>query len=100
KDEPILARLGTAFEIVGDRRQTSYESAAHTATESFEITLRNHKDVAVNVIVRELLYRGYNWEILTSSNKWTKADYRTIHIPIEIPANGEKKVTYAVKYSW
>ena len=43
---------------------------------------------------------GLNWEILSSSDKWEKQDYRTIHIPVAIPANGEKKVTYTVRYSW
>jgi hypothetical protein len=100
KDESILARLGTAFELVGERRQTEFTRSGQTATESFEIKLRNHKNTAATVIIRELLYRGLNWEILQSSDKWEKLDYRTIHIPIEVPANGEKKITYTVKYSW
>lgn len=100
KDEKIMARLGTAFELVGERKQTNFERAGRTITESFQITLRNHKDAAVTVIIRELMYRGLNWEILSSSDKWEKQDYRTIHVPVEIPANGEKQVTYTVRYSW
>jgi hypothetical protein len=62
--------------------------------------LRNHKTEAVNVIVRENLFRWVNWEITASSDKWEKQDYRTIHMPVTVPAGGEKKVTYAVKYTW
>jgi hypothetical protein len=100
KDEPILAHLGAAFELPVERKQTDFKDAGNTATESFEITLHNHKDVPVTVTIRELLYRHLNWEILKASDKWSKQDYRTIHIPVEVPANDEKKVTYTVKYSW
>jgi hypothetical protein len=100
RDERVMARLGTAFELVGERKQTNFERGNRTVTESFEITLRNHKDAAVPVIIRELMYRGLNWEILKSSDKWEKQDYRTVHVPVEIPANGEKKVTYTVRYTW
>jgi hypothetical protein len=100
KDEEIMARLGTAFDLVGERVQTNYEEAPHTITETFEITLRNHKQEPVHVIVKENLYRWFNWEITKSSDKWEKKDYRTIHIPVDIPANGEKKIGYTVQYSW
>jgi hypothetical protein len=100
KDEPIMARLGTAFELTAERKQTDFQRTDHSATESIEITLHNHKDVLVPVMIRELLYRGLNWEITASSDKWTKQDYRTIHFPIKVSAKGEKKVTYTVKYTW
>ena len=69
-------------------------------TESFEITLRNHKKEAVHVLVKENLLRWTNWEITKSSDKYEKQDYRTIHIPVEVPPDGSKKVTYSVKYTW
>lgn len=100
KDEEVMARLGTAFDIVGERVQTDYQDTNHSITESFEITLRNHKDVPVHVIVKENLYRWFNWEITQSSEKWEKKDYRTIHIPVDVPAGKERKITYTVKYSW
>ena len=69
-------------------------------TESFEIKLRNHKQEAVDVIVKENLYRWNNWEITESSDKWEKQDYRTIHFPVNVPPNGQKIVNYTVKYTW
>jgi hypothetical protein len=102
KDEEVLVKLGTAFDIVGERKQTDFAADynARWITESFEIKVRNHKTEAVKVLVRESLFRWVNWEITKSSDKWEKQDYRTIHFPIEVPAGGEKVVTYTVKYTW
>ncbi|HWB54600.1 MAG TPA: hypothetical protein VG722_10420 [Tepidisphaeraceae bacterium] len=102
KDEDVLIKLGSAFDIVGERRQTNFSEDAdgHIVTESFEIKLRNHKDVDANVIIKENLYRWTNWEITECSANWSKRDFRTIHIPVRVPANGEKTVTYTVRYTW
>jgi hypothetical protein len=102
KDEEVLVKLGQAFDIVGKRKQTDFNADynARRITESFEITLRNHKKEPVSVIVRENLFRWVNWEITNSSDKWEKQDYRTIHVPVEIAPGAEKKVTYSVRYTW
>jgi len=102
KDEKVMVKMGSAFDIVGERRQTDFNANynGHVVTESFEIKLRNHKKEAVNVIVKENLYRWVNWEITSASDKWDKQDFRTIHIPVDVPADGEKTVKYSVKYTW
>jgi hypothetical protein len=102
KDEEVLIKLGSAFDIVGERKQTDFSANydGHVITESFEITIRNHKKEDVHVIIKENLLRWTNWEITKSSDKWEKQDYRTIHIPIDVPPDGTKKVTYSVKYTW
>jgi hypothetical protein len=102
KDEKVLVKLGSAFDIVGERKQTDFKINAngHEIEEAFEIKLRNHKKEAVNVIIKENLFRWTNWEILESSDKYEKQDYRTIHIPVSIDPDGEKTVTYRVKYTW
>ncbi len=102
KDEQVLVRLGTAFDLVGERKQTDFSANynGHEMTESFEIKVRNHKAEAVDVIVKENLFRWTNWEITACSDKWEKQDYRTIHIPVHVEPNGEKTTTYTVKYTW
>jgi len=100
KDEPVLLRLGAAFDLIGDRKQVEYNEDTNSATEKFEITLRNHKNAPAQVIVMENLLRWSNWEITESSDKWVKLDYRTVHFPVDVPAGGEKKVTYTVRYTW
>ncbi|MDB5327771.1 MAG: hypothetical protein JWM57_3340 [Phycisphaerales bacterium] len=102
KDEKLLIRVGSAFDIVGERKQTDFtvNVDGHVITESFEIKLRNHKKEAVSVIVKENLFRWANWEITAKSDAFEKQDYRTVHFPVDVPADGEKVVTYTVKYTW
>ncbi|HEX8325685.1 MAG TPA: DUF4139 domain-containing protein [Tepidisphaeraceae bacterium] len=102
KDETIQIRLGSAFDIVGERKQTAFtvDERAHTLTESFEIKLRNHKKEAVRVVVKENLFRWANWEITAKSDAFEKQDYRTVHFPVDVPSGGEKTLTYTVKYTW
>jgi hypothetical protein len=102
KDEKVLVKLGSAFDIVGERKQTDFNVNynGHEMTESFEIKLRNHKTEPVDVIIKENLFRWANWDIAHCSDKWEKQDYRTIHIPVHVEKDGEKTVTYTVKYTW
>jgi hypothetical protein len=100
KDEKILVRVGSAFDVTGQWRQTNVTRAQRTATDSVEVKLRNHKDQPAHVIVKENLRRGGEWEITASSDKFEKRDSHTIHIPVDVPAGGEKTVTYTVKYTW
>ncbi len=102
KDEEVLIKLGSAFDIVGERKQTDFQEdvKGHWITESFEIKLRNHKTTPATVIVKENLYRWSTWQITTSSAKWEKQDSRTIHIPVDLKPDEEKTITYTVKYTW
>lgn len=102
KGETLSLKLGSAFDIVGERVQTAFkvDERAHSATESFRITLRNHKKEAVKVIVKENLYRWLTWEISAKSDAFEQQDARSVHFPIDVPADGEAKLTYTVKYSW
>lgn len=102
KDEDVLIKMGNAFDIKGERKQTDYrvDTKARTMSESFEITLKNHKAEATNVVIRETLYRWSQWEISRKSHDFTKQDSRHIHFDVEVPANGETKISYTVNYSW
>jgi len=102
KDEKVRLTLGSAFDIVGERKQTDFrmDERAHWIRESFEIRIRNHKTEAVEVIVKENLYRWSNWEIEKKSHAFTKEDARTIHFPVAVPPDGETVVTYTALYTW
>lgn len=102
KDEDVLVRMGNAFDVVGERTQTEFNvnTSAREMTESFRISLRNHKDRDVSVIAREHLYRWSNWEIVKADHDWEKRDSRTIHFPVDVPANGETTINYTVRYTW
>jgi hypothetical protein len=69
-------------------------------TESIEIVLRNHKKEAVVVRVKEPLYRWNNWKITTASHEYTKLDAFNVAWDVEVPPDGETKITYTVEYTW
>lgn len=100
KDESVRVYTGDAFDVVGERKQTSYKQAGNTADESFEIKLRNHKKKPVEVRVVEHMYRWSNWEITQSSQAAMKTDSRTVEFRVALAPDEEKIVTYTVHYSW
>lgn len=102
RDEDLRVRLGNAFDVVAERRQTDYrvDTSAKTLRESFEIELRNHKETPVTVKVNEVLYRWVNWEIIEASHEFDKLDARSVQFPVEVAANGKATLRYEVRYSW
>ncbi len=102
KDEEILIKLGSAFDVVGERKQIDFrvDSRRDWMDETIEIKIRNHKEEPVKVIVKETLYRWVNWQITESTHKHKKIDARTIHFPVEVQKDGEVTIRYTVHYSW
>src|SRR5215510_9157567 len=102
RDEMVRVKLGSAFDVVGERRQVDFsvDSKARWMEEEIEVKLRNHKDQAVDVVVKENLYRWTNWKILTTTTKYNKEDARTIGFPVKVPKDGETVVRYRVRYTW
>jgi hypothetical protein len=102
KDEEVRVKLGSAFDVVGERRQTDFsvDTRAQWMEEQIEIKLRNHKQQPVQVLVKENLYRWSNWKILTKTHEFTKEDARTITFPVEVAKDGETLVRYRVRYTW
>ena len=102
KDEIIRINTGNAFDIVGERKQTSFNTSAiaRTMDESFEIKLRNHKKEDVVVRVTEPLYRWSNWVITTKSQEYKKVNSQTIEYTVKVPKDGETVITYSVHYNW
>jgi hypothetical protein len=102
KDEQVRVKLGSAFDVVGERRQTDFsvDTKAQWMEEQIEVKLRNHKDQPVRVMVKENLYRWSNWKILTKTHEFVKEDARTVTFPVDVPQSGETLVRYRVRYTW
>lgn len=102
KDETIRVKTGSAFDLVGDRKQTNYhvDNSRRLLDESFEIKLRNHKKTPVEIRVVEHLYRGDNWKITAHSDPFVKTDAHTIEFRVPVQPDEEKTVAYTVHYSW
>jgi hypothetical protein len=101
-DETVKVPVGNAFDVTGERKQTSFhvDQRAHTIDETYEVTVKNQKATPVKVAVVEHLNRGQNWELTAKSTDYTKRDSNTIEFPITVPAAGELKVAYSVRYTW
>lgn len=102
KNETVLLKLGSAFDVVGERRRVDFriDSARNTLSEDIEIRIRNRKEEPVRVIIKENLYRWTNWKITQSTHSFEKQDARTIHTPVTVGADKEAVVKYGVRYSW
>lgn len=102
RNETIRVTTGNAFDLVGERKQTSFhvDTGDKWMDESFEIKLRNHKKTPVEIRVVEHLYRWNNWEITQKSNDFTKKDAQTIEFRVPVKPDQEKIVSYTVHYSW
>ena len=102
KDEMVRVKLGSAFDVVGERRQVDFtvDSKARWMEEEIEVKLRNHKTQPVEVVVKENLYRWSGWKILTKTHNFVKEDARTVYFPVKVPKDGEAVVRYRVRYTW
>lgn len=102
KDEEVLIKMGSAFDVVGERTQTNFkiDTQRHWMEESIEIKVRNHKEEPVKVIVKENLYRWTTWKITQKSHPFEKIDARTVHFPVDVAKDGEVTIQYTVEYTW
>lgn len=99
KDEMIKIKMGDAFDVVAERKQTDWRKIADNLYEAaFEISLRNHKDEPVTVSVIEPMMR--DWEILTSSHTHKKVEAHTAQFEIPVAKDGETKLTYRARYKF
>ena len=102
KDETVRVYTGNAFDLTGDRKQTSFavDNSARTADESFTLTLHNHKTVPAEIRVVEHLYRGLNWAISAKTNTFLKTDAHTIEFRVTLPPDTDKTLSYTAHYTW
>ncbi|MBI3194840.1 MAG: hypothetical protein HYZ34_10305 [Ignavibacteriae bacterium] len=102
KDEELRLYLGNAFDIVGERVQKDFKSfsSGRVVEETIELKVRNHKNEAAEVLIYEHPWRWSDWEITKSNTEWQKVDQSTLKFPVKIAKDGEKVVTYTIRYSW
>lgn len=97
--ETIRLSVGRAFDVVAERTQTDYRVLGRREAESaFRVAVRNHKDRAVTITVREPV--GGDWRLVSSSHPGRKLDAGTLEFELEVPAHGETILTYRVAVRW
>ncbi len=99
KDEFLSIHIGNAFDVVSERKQTDYKHIdTHTWEMEFEVTLRNHKDSAINVAVNEPI--GGDWEMVNSTHKYTKTAAWAAQFNVPVAANGASVLKYRIRAHW
>ncbi len=99
KDETVTVHIGNAFDVVAERKQTDYKKIdIHTWEMEFEITLRNHKDIPITVQVNEPI--GGDWEMLSSSFKFTKTAAFAAQFNVPVDKNGTSVLKYRIRAHW
>ncbi len=97
KDETVSIKTGEVFDVVGERRQTSFTRLSRRSSEvSWQIVVRNHKDEDVRIRVEEPMYG--DWEVVASTpEQYEKPDAHTLRFEVTVPKNGEVKIGYRVR---
>lgn len=99
RDEKIRIKLGEAFDVVGERKQTQWRALGSCQSESsWEVQLRNHKDEPARVIVFEPI--GGEWQILEASHAYEKEDAHTFTFDVPVGARSQETITYRVRVRW
>lgn len=99
RNEKLRLKLGEAFDITADRKQTNYRKIADNVVESsWRIELRNAKDEAVTVRVQEPL--SGDWEMLSETHKHSKESARLAVWDVPVPADGKTVLEYTVRVKW
>ena len=96
KDEDVRVKVGDAFDIVAERKQTDYKVIAKNVYEyAYEIKIRNHKDGPVNVIVNEPI--GGDWEMISSTFEAKKTAAFAAQFNVPVAKDGEATLSYRVR---
>ena len=99
KNEKLRLRLGEAFDITAERKQTNYRKIADNVVETaYRIDLRNAKDEAVTVKVQEPL--PGDWEMVQETQKHTKESARVASWNVELAAGSAATLEYTVRVRW
>jgi hypothetical protein len=99
KDETLNLKIGSAFDVICERKQIDFEKIATSTYEmEYEITLRNHKATPVNIEVNEPI--GGTWRMLRSSRPWTKTEAWAAQFTAPVPADGTTVLNYRVRVTY
>ncbi len=97
--ERVRLKLGEAFDLRGERVQTRFDQkmGRKLVERDFKITLRNHKDEAVEVDVIEQTPAYQEWSVRNASHSYEKLTSRQLLFRVEVPAKGETVLTYTLR---
>ena len=96
KDEDVRIKVGDAFDVVAERKETDYKALPHDVYEyAYEIKIRNHKNQPITVVVNEPI--SGDWKMISSSFKAEKTSSSTARFRVPVDKDGEAILTYRVR---
>src|SRR2546421_6716584 len=100
KDEDVRVKVGDAFDIVAERKQTDYKviASGHVYEYAYEIKIRNHKNGPATVIVNEPI--GGDWEMVSSSYPAEKTAAFAARFKVPVEKDGEATLAYRVRVKY
>jgi hypothetical protein len=100
KDEDVRVKVGDAFDIVAERKQTDFKvlASGHLYEYGYEIKIRNHKDGPVTVIVNEPI--GGDWEMVASTFEAKKTAAFAAQFSVPVAKDGEATLSYRVRIKY
>ena len=95
-------KLAGETEITGERKAVScaVDERAKTIHEKVTVRVDNKGKQAMEVVLREHLWRWPVWRLEAEDRKGARAGAQTQEYRVRVPANGAQTVTYAVVYTW
>jgi len=111
KDEDVRVKVGDAFDIVSERKQTEYRHVGRNLYEyAYEITVRNHKDVPVEVVFNEPVGEG-DWKIVPAATacagsprcagfRAEKTSVSSARLRVPVERDGETKISYRIRVKY
>src|SRR6478736_1043996 len=96
KDEDVTIKIGTAFDVICERKQTDFVRIADNVYEmAFEIRLRNHKATPITVQVNEPI--AGDWRMLSSTYPAKKTEAWAAQFDVPVAAGAESVLQYRVR---
>ncbi len=96
REEKVKLRVGQAFDVVADRKQTDYEVLSDTLYETeWEVKIRNRKAEAIVVELHEPM--AGDWEVLSCSHEWEKETASMVLFRVPVAPDEEAVITYRVR---
>jgi hypothetical protein len=100
KNEKVRLKLGEAFDVTADKKQTDFKRreptnrASYVFESAYEIVVRNAKKEAATVVVREPV--PGDWTMLEETQGHAKVAAGTAEWRVQVPAEGSTTLRYRV----
>ena len=99
RNERVSLVVGRSFDIASSRKRTNFVRVNdRTVRETFEIEVRNRKEVPEEVFVFERHWD--DWKVLDKSMEFQKLDSETMQFDLSLKPNEVRKIRYTVETHW